>query len=159
MSDREGKSPAEKLDDLYKWLLTPTTFLLLISWNITTYVVTTALQHDELNRLFEPRVSVQDLLLAPRLTIYAGGLFVLSVLGFLIVTMIRRWKIAAWFRFPSYFLLILSMIVIGFSFIWASEPFRRLPGLSGLELMLVILASSGSLSIWIICWAYQVDRT
>jgi len=158
MSDKEGKSPTEKLDDLYKWLLTPTTFLLLINWHMITYVITTVLQHEELKKKFVPPISPEDLLLAPRLTIYAVASFLLSIFWFLTIAMIRRWKIAAWLRIPSYLLLISTMSIIGFSFIWASEPFRRLPMLSGGELVLAIYGVSVVLSMWIFCWAHRGDR-
>lgn len=113
MQTQQLKTATERIDDLYKWLLTPTTFLILALWSELTYIityreklnVTTVLPESDLLRLPVERLSLE---IAP---------FVVSVFVFLVFVNSLRGRVWILSRFVSFWLLTYSFASVGFTLI------------------------------------------
>jgi hypothetical protein len=155
MSVRASKSPIERLDDLYKLLLAPTTFLVFVGWTSYNYFVQTMLGHPELSKSWPITFVETDLLLASRLLNAELSVFVLSIVSFLIVAMERRGKAAAAFRFLAFWGLTFTLGLVGAIFIQAEWPFILMPVPSGDMILYSVGAVSFFLSLFIVWRAYS----
>jgi hypothetical protein len=66
MKTGNGTGAIRRLDDLFKWLLAPTSFLMLISWNYLNYLVATVSSNPQLAKIINWQFQEADLLLAAR---------------------------------------------------------------------------------------------
>ena len=86
------KDPIESLNDLYKWLMAPTTFLVLVAWTYLNYVTQTILNNPSLSRLYPYPITQESLLEGPVLVSFEVLLFVPTLVLFLVTYYIRPGK-------------------------------------------------------------------
>jgi len=77
---KESKSPAERFDDLYKWLLTPTTLLILICHNVLNNLFETVIERPESRTILPAELTASDMLLVPQFISIEVATFVLCSL-------------------------------------------------------------------------------
>jgi len=139
-----------RLDDIYKFLLTPTTFYILISWLFWTHCFNLVLEHPRLWPLDVP--FTEELLLTPiNLVTYEAGSLGISVILFLIFVFVRSRKLAAAGRLFAFWTLFFVLFLTSFTFIQAMYPFRLfLPLLGGTLILVLTTVSSGLLSGYLV---------
>jgi len=142
MQAQQLKTATERLDDLYKWLLTPTTFLVLTMWSELTYIVT----HQEKMNVTSvlSGLTESDLLWLPvRRLPYDVTPLVFSVFIFLMFASSQRGKVWIVSRSLSFWLLTYTFASVGFAFLPAfPSGFLRtvtLVPLTGVVSILVVL--------------------
>lgn len=123
LQTQKPKTATERLDDLYKWLLAPTTFLILTLWSELTYIVTYQEKLNVTSAL--PRsLTASDLLKLPvvRLSLDVTP-FVLSVFIFLMFANSVRGRVWIGSRFFSFWGLTYTFASVGYSLIYFLPPF------------------------------------
>lgn len=123
----ELKGPEERLNDLYRLLLAPTSFLILISWSILAYAATMMAEHS--NLMGSLQFSEDLLSFAPSLLAYALTFLVTSVLVFLAFAWSRDGRFARTGRVASFWLLTFTLSLVGLIFFQVVPPFSGLPTL------------------------------
>lgn len=118
------ENPFDKLNTLYKMLLTPTTFLILISWTYTTYIVNIGIQYPN-NVPYQIDLNV-DLLLAPRLAAFQITALAIS-LFFHLLTVFERSKFGYVGKFISFLGLLFTLFLTASPFVLGEMAFIPLP--------------------------------
>jgi hypothetical protein len=77
-----AKTPGEKVEELYKMLLAPTTFIILTAWIFPSQSIQFFLTHPEFPRTPGLELSEDSLALALALLVYELASFTVSVLVF-----------------------------------------------------------------------------
>lgn len=126
---KENRFWIDKLDSLFKWLLTPTTFLMLVAWNYANYLVTLGMTHPSIFPSFQ--FEETDLLLASRSLITEVTIFGLSIFAFLLTALKERGKLPTVLRFVAFWGLLFTLSLIWFTFAQAEYPLLLLPTPSG----------------------------
>jgi hypothetical protein len=148
---------SDRLDDLFKWLLAPTTFLMLISWNETNYWATTGLAHPELEQILHFHFETTDLLIASRLLTTEVTVFGVSVLLFMAVAMKKGTGLRLFLRFCSLWGLLFTLTLIWFEFAQAEWPLILLPTPTGVQAIIVSSAISFFIALVIVLQARSED--
>jgi hypothetical protein len=138
----------DKLDRLYKVLLAPTTFFVLISWQFQTYFWNLAFEKPELLPLTPPATE-KDLLNPLVLLVYEAGVLGISVILFILSVYARNKKGLAG-RFFTFWSLFFVLILTSGSFFQAIPPFALLPLPEGTAILALIVIGSGALSGYLI---------
>jgi len=153
------ETPFEKLDRLYRTLLAPTTFLILISWNILVFIVTQSIEHPE----SAPAVIDPTVGLKLPVTNAAYGLvslfFSLIIYVFLYFEKENRWVWIAkgvCFFFLFFAIFITPAIIIG-PFIFASLGITAAPSEGIIPLFVILL--SFIITAWLFWRAKKTVKT
>lgn len=142
------RTKIDKLESLFKWLLTPTTFLMLVAWNYENYLVEVGLAHPKLMNFQVTEINLLD---PSRLLITEITIFGLSIFAFLLTSMKERGKLTTLLRFAAFWGLLFTLTLIWLTFAQAEYPFVLLPMPSGdvsLWLSAVISFALTALLIW-----------
>jgi hypothetical protein len=116
------KDPIESLNDLYKWLMAPTTFLLLVAWSYLNYVTQTILNNPSLNKFYPYPIIQESLLEGPDLISFEVLVFVPTLVLFLVTYYLRpgkAWLISKTVSFAGTFFVLLH---VGFIFVQEYLP-------------------------------------
>jgi len=145
----------DRLDSLFKWLLAPTSFLMLIAWNYTNYFMATGLAHPELAKILKFEFQETDLLIASRVLTTEVTVFGVSIFLFLIAAMSEQRTVRMLLRFLSFWGISFTLALIWLSFAQAEFPLILLPTPTG-EVALFVSAVIGFLlSIFIVWKAFR----
>jgi hypothetical protein len=142
------RTKIDKLESLFKWLLTPTTFLMLVAWNYENYLVEVGLDHPSIMNF---QVTETNLLDASRLLITEITIFGLSIFAFLLTYIRERGKLSTLLRFLAFWGLLFTLTLIWFTFAQAEYPLLLFPTPSGnvsLSVSAVISFALTFLLIW-----------
>ncbi len=140
----------DRLNNIFQWLLAPTTFLMLVSWNYTNYLVTVGMAHPDIFPNFQFQESY--LLLGSDLLIYEVTIFGLSIFAFLLVVMREQGKLSTLLRFFAFWGLLFTLTLIWFTFAQA----RLVPIPSG-NIHLLVSTVISFLLTFVLFWNARTD--
>jgi len=150
-SDTEADTKCNRLDNVYKVLLAPSTFFILISWLFQTHMWSLYLEHPQLRLTLE--VTEKDLLNPLVFLTYVAGALGISVILFLVVIFVRGRKGLVG-RFVAFWLLLFAFTLTTGSFIQAMFPFILVPlptgPASGWIILGMFIILSGMLSGYLV---------
>jgi len=125
-SDTGPDAKCDRLDKLYKVLIAPTTFYILISWHVQTYMWNLYLNHPQLVPPSLGEVTESDLRLPMEFTNWVAGALGLSIIFFVLFVFIKG-RIGLLGRFATFYFLLISLTLATGLFIQAIFPFVLIP--------------------------------
>jgi hypothetical protein len=151
----QEKTPEQRMDDLYQWLITPATFLMLASWSLTNFEVSLYLGNSTLPGAKQFNATPADLRIGSVLLTYELALLVLSIFLYLAFAWSQSGRLAKLVRFLSFWMLLCSIALLGFLYLDAVPPLLWLPAPGGVTIILTCVITTFTIACLVVRHAYS----